>query len=49
MNLQIGTALQTIATDMLAAIGSVAPVALSIVGAVLVWRFGVRFFKGLAK
>lgn len=43
------TALTTIKTDALAALGAVAPVGIAIMGAFLVWRYGIKFFKGLAK
>jgi hypothetical protein len=43
------TALTTVKTDSLSALAAVAPIAISIFGAFLVWRYGVKFFKGLAK
>ena len=43
------TAFTSLQGDIIAAIGVIAPIALVICGTVLVWRFGVRFFKGLAK
>lgn len=43
------TALTGVKTDAISALGIVAPIAIGIMGAFLVWRFGVRFFKGLAK
>lgn len=43
------TALATIKTDAIAALAAVAPVAIAIMGAFLVWKFGIKFFKGLAK
>jgi len=42
------TALQTVATDTLACIAAVAPIGLTIFGATLAWRYGVKFFKKLA-
>lgn len=39
------TALTTVASDMTGVITSVLPVALSVVGAVLVITFGIRIFK----
>lgn len=42
------TALEGIKTDSLAALGAVAPSAIGIMGAYLVWRYGIKFFKGLA-
>lgn len=43
------TALTTVQTDAISALSAVAPVAIAIMGAFLVWRYGVKFFKGLAK
>lgn len=43
------TALNAIKTDALSAIAAVAPIAISIMGAFLVWRYGTRFFKSLSK
>ena len=43
------TALTTIKTDALSALAAVAPVGIAIMGAFLVWKFGIKFFKGLAK
>lgn len=43
------TALTTVKTDALAALAAVAPIAIAILGAFLVWKFGIRFFKGIAK
>ena len=43
------TALTTIATNITNTITGVAPVALGVVGAFLVWKYGIRFFKSLSK
>jgi len=43
------TALTKIATDITTTISGVAPVALTIVGAFLVWRYGIKFFKSVSK
>lgn len=43
------TALTTVKTDALSALAAIAPIAIAIMGAYLVWRFGIKFFKGLAK
>ena len=43
------TALTTIKTDVVAALEVIAPIAIAIVGLFLVWKFGIRFFKSLAK
>jgi hypothetical protein len=43
------TALTSVKTDSLAALAVVAPIAIAIMGAFLVWRYGIKFFKSLAK
>lgn len=45
----VTTALTTIAGDITSTVGDVAPIAIGIVGVFLVWRFGMKFFKGLSK
>ena len=45
----VATALTTIATNITNTISAVAPVAIGIVGVFLVWKFGIRFFKSVAK
>lgn len=45
----VATALTTIATNITDTITAVAPVAIGIVGVFLVWKFGIRFFKSVAK
>lgn len=45
----VATALTTIATNITNTITAVAPVAIGIVGVFLVWKFGIRFFKSVAK
>jgi hypothetical protein len=45
----MGTAMGTIKDNIIAALGVVAPVALGIFGAFLVWKYGQKFFKGIAK
>ena len=42
-------ALETTQGTILAALSAVAPIALAIMGAFLAWRYGIRFFKSLAK
>lgn len=44
----ITTALTSIATQATGVISSVAPVAITITGAFLVWKLGIRFFKSIA-
>lgn len=43
------TALTAVKTDALGALADVAPIAIAIMGAFLVWRYGIKFFKSLAK
>lgn len=45
----ITTSLTKVQTDALGAISAVAPIALSIMGVFLVWKYGVRFFKSVSK
>lgn len=42
------TALTTVKTDALAALGDVAPLAIAIMGAFLVWKYGIKFFKTIS-
>lgn len=42
-------AMETIKTDAIGAIASVAPIGLSIMGVFLVWRYGIKFFKSISK
>lgn len=43
------TALGTVKTDALSALAAVAPIGIGIAGAFLVWKFGMKFFKGISK
>lgn len=45
----MGTALAPVKTDSLGALATVAPYGIAIMGAFLVWKYGIRFFKSLAK
>lgn len=45
----MGTALTSVKTDALGALAVVAPIGIGIMGAFLVWKYGIRFFKSLAK
>lgn len=45
----VTSGLTTVQGDMLSTFTAVLPGILAVVGAVLVARFGIRFFKGLAK
>lgn len=45
----VASALQTTADSITSVLGSVAPVALGIVGVFLAWKYGMRFFKSLSK
>jgi len=43
------TALTAAKTDIMGNLTMAAPIAISIMGAFLAWKYGVKFFKGLAK
>lgn len=43
------TAMDTVKGDTLSAIGAVAPIGIGIMGAFLVWRYGIKFFKSISK
>lgn len=43
------TAMTTVATDMMSAIGDILPIALPVTGAMLVIGLGVKVFKKFAK
>jgi hypothetical protein len=43
------TAVTSVKVDALDVLAAVAPLAIAVMGAFLVWKLGVRFFKGLAK
>lgn len=45
----VSGALTTIAGDITTTVGSVAPIAIGIVGVFLIWKFGMKFFKSLSK
>lgn len=45
----MGTAFQGIQSDAMSAISTVAPYAIGIMGAFLVWKIGSRFFKSVSK
>lgn len=45
----VATSLTTIATNITNTLNAVAPVGVGIVGVFLVWKFGIRFFKSVAK
>lgn len=45
----MSTALGGVKSDAIGALGIIAPIAIGIMGAFLVWKFGIKFFKGLAK
>lgn len=44
----MGTAFQSMSGDIVSGVGTVAPYALTVLGAFLVWKYGKNFFKGLA-
>ena len=43
------SALDVIKTDIVSVLAIVAPIGIAILGMFLVWKFGIRFFKGLSK
>lgn len=45
----ITTALEVVKGDALSVISGVAPIAIGISGAFMVWKFGMKFFRSLAK
>ncbi len=45
----VTSALTTVAGDVTSVLEGVAPIALSIAGAFLVWRYGMKFFKAISK
>lgn len=45
----ITDALTLVQADALDVIAAVAPIAISIAGAFLVWRYGMKFFKAISK
>lgn len=45
----ITAALTSVANEATTVLSSVAPIAITIMGAFLVWKLGIRFFKSLAK
>ena len=45
----VTNSLTTIATQITSTIGEVAPIGIGIAGLFLVWKFGMRFFKSVAK
>jgi len=42
-------ALNAVKADALDVIATVAPIGISIAGAFLVWRYGMKFFKAISK
>lgn len=45
----LSTGFSAIASSVTSGINDVAPIALTVMGAMLVWRVGTRFFKSVAK
>lgn len=45
----VTTALTSVQGDIMGVITAVAPIALGIAGAFLVWKYGMKFFKGISK
>lgn len=48
-NEAVTAALTTVAADIIAGINAIAPIALSIAGVFLVWKYGMKFFKSVSK
>ena len=44
----LGDSMGTLKDDALSAIATVAPYGIAIMGAFLVWKYGVRFFKSIS-
>lgn len=49
MSDSVGSALQDVAAEAMDVLATVAPIAIGIAGAFLVWRYGMRFFKSISK
>lgn len=45
----VAAALGTVATNATGAITAVAPAGITVMGAFLVWKLGIKFFKSIAK
>lgn len=45
----IGSAFSSIATEITTGIAEVAPYALGVMAAILIWKVGTRFFKNMAR
>lgn len=45
----MSTAFEALKGDALTALATVAPFAIAVMGAFLVWRYGIRFFKSMSK
>lgn len=45
----IVTSLTTIATEVTGAISDIAPIAIGVFGVFIIWKSGMKFFKGVAK
>ncbi len=45
----MGTAMSGVKSDGISALATVAPYGIAIMGAFLIWKLGVKFFKALAK
>lgn len=45
----ISNSMQQIVTDTIATIGAVAPIGITIFGAMFAWKKGIQFFRGVTK
>lgn len=43
------TAFTSLAGNLTSALSEIAPIAITVMGAYLTWRYGIKFFKSLAK
>lgn len=44
----LNTAFTSLAGQIVESLDAIAPIAITIVGAFLIWKFGIKFFKSLA-
>lgn len=44
----LSTAFTSLSGEIVGSLDKIAPVAITVVGAFLIWKFGIKFFKSLA-
>lgn len=49
METAIVSSLTTVAEQVTNSFGEIAPVAMTVMGTVMVWKLGIRFFKSVAR